>query len=495
MARTTLLAALLLVPLGVPTWAQVSVAPGQNRGRAQFQSKFDSQIVIGDGNVSRGSQAAYTQPNHLAFQAALATLQSPGAKGGTIEVLPGTYVFDQQVQIAASGVRIQGGANARIVAGPGLSGPCFQVQAGADDVVLEGLSIEDLRDPPPAGVTLVRVSAERFSLLRCRLLRANLTPAGSTSVAVRLVGARSALLEGNRFVVGRLGDGGVVPNVGEADGVCLVRATNGRGLRMQGNSFESALAPNAILCTLESAIRLEDERDALLTGNVMSYLAARVAGSTTTRPLLEVRTTQADPSIALTLRGGFVERLTCSSVVHVLGTPSAPARVMVSGNDFGRMNGITDGGVYLEYADGSVVSNNEFHNIGQADLVSPSVRVLRSDAVTLSGNSFSLPKHRIVWISECAGALVASNSFGGLLTPGTPDAYLHLDDVSDASIVNNHFAATHCLALSLTGTSGTASAFVCGNKFPRGCGPGGNPWIASGYTLIQCDGSQGNPVF
>lgn len=495
MARRLLLAALLFLPLGVPAWAQVTVTPGQSRGRAQSQPKFDSQIVIGDGVLSKGSQAAYNQPDEQAFLAALATLQTPGAKGGTIEVLPGTYVFDQQVQIAASGVRITGAPGARIVAGPGLSGPCFQVLAGADDVVIDGLGFEDRRDPPPTGVSFVRASSERFALLRCRLERSNLTPAGSSSFAVRLSGAQGAVLEGNRFVVGQLGDGASVPDLAEADGVTLVRATGGRGLRMQGNTFESALASKAQLCTLESAIRLEDEREALLTGNVMSYLAARTAGTTTTRPLVEVRTTQADPSIVLTLRGGFVERLSCSSVVHVLGTPAAPARVMISGNDFGRMNGITDGGVYLEHAAGSVVSDNELHNIGQADSFAPMVRVLDSDGLTLSGNAFSLPKNRVVWISDCAGALIANNSFGGLMTPGTPDAYLHLDDVSDASIVHNHFAATHCLALSLTSSSGTKKVFVCGNKFPRGCGVGGNPWLASGYTLTQCNGSQGNPVF
>ena len=122
-------------------------------------------------------------------------------------------------------------------------------------------------------------------------------------------------------------------------------------------------------------------------------------------------------------------------------------------------------------------------------------RILDSDGVTLSGIAFSLPQNRVAWISDCAGALIANNSFGGLMTPGTPDAYLHLDDVTDASIVHNHFAATHCLALSLTSSAGTKKVFVCGNKFPRGCGVGGNPWVASGYTLTQCNGSQGNPVF
>jgi hypothetical protein len=278
----------------------------------------------------------------------------------------------------------------------------------------------------------------------------------------------------------------------------MLSSSDGRGLRLQGNSFESALATSNVLTGLETAIAFEDERDALLTGNTFSYLAARVAGGATARPLIDSTTAQdPGPATCLTVRGNYTERLTVANVLRVVGLPGAPARVLVSGNAIGRTNGIGSGGVHLEHADGSVVSQNNFHNIGQDVSTSPSLRVVSSDGVTISGNVFSLPKHRVLWLSGCDGALIAGNQFEGALTAGSPDAYLHLDDVANASIVQNRFSTQHCPALSLVQSAGSASAFVCGNVFPAGCGVSGLPWVVSGTSVIQCDtaGSLGNPTF
>jgi hypothetical protein len=466
------------------------------RAQIAHQLRGDSAVVIGDGVSSKGSKPQFTGDDQAPFLAAIEALE--GAQTGTVEVLTGTYVIDEPIEVSVPGLRIRGGPDARIVAGAELEGPCFLFAAGAADALLEGVTLEDPRDPPPAGPTLVDVRADRFSLLHCRVRRWNRLAPAARSVAVQLGhaeegGVEGALLSGNRFLVGRLGAIGV-PTVYEATGVCMLASVGGSGLRLLGNSFESDVATTASpVGKLEVAIALWDEVGALLSGNTLSHLEARVGGTPEPSAMIEcIATADAGNRVRLSFQGNYVERLSAASVLSVVGLDEAPARVVVSGNAFGRVGDVVGGGLYLEHADGSLLCGNAFHIVGQELSVSPAVRVVQSDDVSLLGNSFHLPKNRLVWLSSCSGPLIRGNRFDGVPTL-VDEAYLRLDDVLDASIVQNQFSAQHCPSIAITNALGTASVFLCGNTLPAGCLPQTSP----GVTLVGCDGagSGGNPSF
>src|SRR6187402_2516121 len=119
--------------------AWISLA-AQSTAPLAHQLRGDSQIVIGDGVSSKGSKLQYSAGDQTPFQAAMEALDQAGMQSGTVDVLPGTYVFDAPVVVSTPGVRIRGGPNARIVAGAQLDGPCFRFAAGAADAQLEGLT-------------------------------------------------------------------------------------------------------------------------------------------------------------------------------------------------------------------------------------------------------------------------------------------------------------------------------------------------------------------
>lgn len=485
-----LTASLALLALAVPSRAQL----------AQHQQRGDSQIVIGDGVSSKGSKLLYTGGNQAPFQAAMDALSLAGTQSGTVEVLPGTYVFDATVEVSASGLRIRGGPNARIVAGAGLDGPCLRFAASAEDALLEGLTLEDSRDPPPAGPTLIEVRADRFSLLQCRLRRWNRLPPPARSVSVQLGhavegGVEDALLQGNRFVVGRQAAGPSVPAISEATGVCMLASVGGSGLRMLANSFESAVATSAEPGgQLEAAVSLRDEVGALLTANTLTFLAARLGATPVPSAMLEcTSTSDAGATLRLSFQGNFVENLSCASVLRVVGQDQAPARVAVTGNSFGRVADVVEGGIYLEHADGSLLEGNDFHVFSPDTQIAPAVRAFESQGIGVIGNAFVLSKSRAVWLSSCAEALIRGNRFAGNPAPAG-EAFLHLDDVADASVVHNQFSAQHCPPCAFSNALGTVQVFFCGNTLPAGCGI---PPSVPGITVVGCDapGTGGNPSF
>jgi hypothetical protein len=88
--------------------------------------------------------------------------------------------------------------------------------------------------------------------------------------------------------------------------------------------------------------------------------------------------------------------------------------------------------------------------------------------------------------------LIRGNRFDGVPTL-VDEAYMRLDDVSDASIVQNQFSAQHCPSIAMTNSVGTVSVFFCGNTLPAGCGM---PQSTPGITVVGCDGAPGgNPSF
>ncbi len=455
---------LCVLTLATPSQAQITPSPS-------------SKILIGDGVISRGSQAAYTGASDVPFTNAMNALASSGLNSGTIEVLPGTYTFSNTVSVTLAGVRISGGPNARITPRASLSAPCFTVTASAVDFVLDGVKFVDERNSPPS-VVFLDVLAPRFTMTNCRIEVSNAVAPVAPSHAIRIQGVLGgesfgALIESNVFVVGRPGEGGAIA----APGRTLLRSVHGRNLRVVANTFQSAVVPTVML--LGNAISLQDDEWSSISGNTFSYVKAPQGGAPEVNGLVVTNNVEAE-SNHLVVCGNYFERCGGESLVAVKGHGFAS----ITGNGFGRLEAGASGTVCLLGGTGNTVSANNFHNVGTQ--TTPSIRALSGSGVVIGSNSFSLPVGVQVVLDSVDGVVVASNQFLGN-TGAAP--HLALTNVSGATVTGNRFTCVGAAAISLMATSPT-QAFISANVLnPAPCGPG--LWSATNYTVL----TSGNPNF
>jgi hypothetical protein len=455
---------LCVLALAAPSPAQVTPSPS-------------SKILIGDGVISRGSQAQYTGASEAPFTNAMNALASSGLNSGTIEVLPGTYTFSNTVNVTLAGVRISGGPNARIAPRASLSAACFTVAASASDFVLDGVGFVDERDSPPA-VVFVDVHAPRFTMTNCRIAVSNAVAPAAFSHAIRIQGQPDdenfgALIESNVFVVGRPGEGGAIA----APGRTLLRSVHGRNLRVVANTVQSAVVPTVML--LGNAISLQDDEWSSISSNTFSYVKAPLGGAPEVNALVVTNSVEAE-SNHLVVCANYFERCGGECLVAVKGHGFAS----LTGNGFGRLEAGASGALYLQGGTGNTVSANNFHNVGTQ--TTPSIRALSGSGMVLSSNSFSLPVGVQVALDSVDGVVVASNQFLGN-TGAAP--HLALTNVSGATVTGNRFTCVGAAAIALTATS-PMQAFISANVLnPAPCGPG--LWTTSNYTVL----TSGNPNF
>lgn len=459
--------------------------------------QLSSQIVIGDGVNSQGSNAAlFTAGTQVPFQNALAAIAPGAANGGTIEVMSGTYVISSTIVIDQPGVRITGPRGAVLVANS--SGPMFLVTA--PDFVIDGLTLRDLRPFPPS-VAFAQVQAGGFTLSNCKVAVANNAAQALTSYGFRLQGSLGAELFGCTFQANVFAAGDGLQSGGPTQPISmsshatrrvLVRSEYGRNLRIHGNSFQSGIAGTTV--SLGGAISLRDEEWSSITGNTFSNVGPPATAAVLQDSLIVSTRDQSQPIPGeaghLVLSGNFFERCSGASLVCLEGHGFAS----VTGNVFGRASTGTFGALYLWGGTGNVVSGNNFHNIGLDG--NCSLRATGGNGLVLNSNSFSLPKGIQVRLDAVDGAVVSGNQFiGNTLTV----PHLRLDETTSGSITNNRFncGGTYAIALATASAPGLLDVFVCGNVLTPSCSQA--LWQpTTRYNVITCTsaGSNGgNPNF
>lgn len=469
---------------------------------ASAQSVQSSKILIGDGSASRGSSSAYTQANHSAFDAALAAIGGPAATSGTIEVLPGTYTFSATVQITKPGVRISGGPNAVVRLPAGFAGPLFQVRSTATDCILDGLTLLfEGGNADAGGRSMLDVVGHGFTMTNCRVVvsSSSTVPGIAPSTAVRIASISGSYfggaIEGNHFVVGRVDDPSGTPAFVNAPGWRLIESSEGRNLRIQGNDFRSGrlgLDPTPVL--LRNAVLLIDDQWTSVLGNTFSHLEpAGPANGAATALVGSLESAPGKEANHMTFTGNQLSACRGPSNLCLEGAGFST----ITGNTFERLGTHSQATVLLQGTGGVTVAGNTFTNIGA--VVGPSLRISNGTLTCIQGNGFQVPDGagvsqvgpQVMLIGD-DGALLSGNQFVDVLGTSTQ---LSLSEAAECSVVGNRFQSSGCKPLQLT-SAGTREVFVCGNLFElpnAGCTP--PAWTASGYTVLQCDSSSGNPRF
>lgn len=339
-------------------------------------------LTVGDGVLSVGT---YNGNDQVPFEAALAALP----RGGTIDLLAGTWTFERPVAVTARGVTISGSAGS--VLKSHASGKLGLFHVDGDDFRMTGLRV--IVDQAVAQQRLVTTGADSFTVDHCAFeLRAGAVDFRVLDLGDGVVQRRGTLIEGNRFLFTE-----------QSAGVVGITLRLGLDLRLCNNEFRKVNGVPVGLC--RRAIELYDESKGTMTGNSFQNLGSGPA------PMDSVVYSQAETEgHHLAIGSNFFENCFAPSVVHLAGGRFTA----ITGNVFGRMLESSQGVVRLTASEGgkggnsNVVTGNQFHN----DVLG----VYISDQLwnTVQGNQFTIctgPQIRILPSSQ--GVMVFANQFVG----------------------------------------------------------------------------------
>ncbi len=400
-------------------------------------------VASGTFNVS----PAYTDAA-LAFADALQTMPS----GGELRVLPGTYDFQQPVQIAASGITIRGSKGAVLTASHGLGTLFFVVDA--DDFVLADLEI--VADPSRAtsGQAAVLLQGERATVRDCRFILAD--GAQNQFAALKIAPTGIGSLQGAQV---RACSFAFPTVVSDSIGIAIDSVD---GLRILANVFGGGGAPQHC----GGALDLVDSRSVAVAQNGFRDLAG-AAGDVLVR---------GDNLNSLCFSGNTIDRCQFDQLVRLDGALLDGTPATVAGNvlDSGGTSGVV--GVRTDLR-GIVMAGNTLRGLAPAVLLDGANGVLVTDNIFASCGAVQLQSTA----QPAEDVHVNANSLHA--SPGLPPNTTAIDFSTGGSghmmYGNTAFGSWDCepWAIQTTGSS----RLQCGENWSPDCGePGFVTCLGSG---------------